>query len=152
MAIERTLVVIKPDGKKRKLTGLAIDRLEQSDLEMIAAKIVKVDRQLARQHYAALKEKPFFETLIKFFIGEFHGFKTCRLLAMIYQGEDAIAKVRKIVGATNPQEADPRSIRGSFGKINPENGNIENVIHASANIEDAKREISLWFGTDNIDG
>ncbi len=151
MAIERTLVVIKPDGKKRKLTGLAIDRLDQSNLEMVAAKVVKVDRELAEQHYAALKGKPFFENLVKFFLGEFHGFKTCRLLALIYEGENAVAEVRRIVGATNPEEADPHSIRGSFGKINPKNGIMENVIHASGNTEDAKREIALWFGEGNIE-
>ncbi|NLI10158.1 MAG: nucleoside-diphosphate kinase [Elusimicrobia bacterium] len=148
--MEKTLVLIKPDGQKRKLTGLAIDRLERSELELIAAKVVPVTRKLAEEHYEALKGKPFFENLVRFFLGEFHGIKNCKLLALVYKGENAVAEVRKIVGATNPEEADPKSIRGSFGKINPKNGIMENVIHASGNLEDAQREIALWFKKEDI--
>lgn len=152
MAVEKTLVLIKPDGQKRKLTGLAIDRLEHSGFEMVAAKVVPVTKQLAEAHYESLKDKPFFPNLIKFFMGEFHGIKNCKILALIYKGENAIAGVRSIVGATNPEEADPSSIRGSFGKISPATGIMENVVHASGNAADAEREIALWFNKDEIAG
>ena len=149
MPIEQTLVLIKPDGLFRKLTGLAIDRLDASGLEMAAAKMVSVSEELARAHYQEHLGKPFYPGLIRYIRGEFHGFKDHRILAMVYRGENAIAKVREAAGATNPEQAAPGTIRGSFGRVTTA-GQFENVLHASANPADAAREISLWFRREEI--
>lgn len=149
MAIEQTLILIKPDGLFRKLTGLTIDRLDVSGLEMVAAKMVSVSDKLAREHYKALSDKPFFPNLIKYIRGEFHGLKDSRVLAMVYQGENAVAKVRQIAGATNPEQAEPGTIRGSFGRITT-TGQFENVLHASSDPVDGEREVRLWFKPEEI--
>lgn len=149
MAIEQTLILIKPDGLFRKLTGLTIDRLDASGLEMVAARMVSVSDALAREHYKSLSDKPFFANLIKYIRGEFHGLKDSRVLAMVYRGEGAIAKVRLIAGATNPEQAAPGTIRGSFGRITT-TGQFENVIHASSDPVDAEREVKLWFKPEEI--
>ena len=143
---EPTLVLIKPDGLKRSLTGNVLARLAETKLIIIAAKVTTVSKKLAEDHYRQLKDKPFFGELVKYLMGEYH---TKRVMALIYFGEDAIKKVRAICGSTNPEEADPSSIRGSFGRITTK-GVFENVIHASGNTEDATREIKLWFDPDEI--
>ena len=148
MAIEETLILIKPDGWHRRLTGLTIDRLDASGLEMIAAKVVRVEEALAREHYKALADKPFFANLIRYIRGEFHPVGG-KVLAMIYRGENAIAVVRQIAGATNPEAAAPGTLRGSFGRITTA-GQFENVIHASSDAADAKREVALWFDSSEI--
>src|SRR5438309_8347901 len=117
MAIEQTLILIKPDGAHRRLTGLTIDRLDASGLQMVAAKMVSVSEAHAKEHYKSLSDKPFFANLIKYIRGEFHGISDHRIFAMIYRGENAIKKVREIAGATNPEQAAPGTIRGSFGRI-----------------------------------
>jgi nucleoside-diphosphate kinase len=144
--VQQTLVLIKPDGLKKSLTGNVLTRLSETKLDIVAARIVKVSKELAEAHYAGLKDKPFFEDLLKYIMGEYHKKK---VMALIYWGEDAIQKVRAICGATNPEEADPVSIRGSYGRITTK-GVYENVIHASANEQDAEREIKLWFQPDEI--
>jgi nucleoside-diphosphate kinase len=149
MAIEQTLILIKPDGAFRKLTGLTIDRLDATGLEMVGAKMVCVSEKLAREHYASLSDKPFFEGLIKYIRGEFHGIKDSRILALVYRGENAIKAVRAAAGATNPEQAAPGTIRGSFGRITTA-GQFENVIHASSDPADAAREVALWFKKDEI--
>ena len=149
MARERTLVLIKPDGAKRKLTGLVIDRLDQAGLTMVGAKVVSVTEELAREHYQELKGKPFFENLIKYIRGEFHHIPNNRILALVYEGEDAVKLTRKIAGVTNPEEADPGSIRGSFGRITTKD-QFENVLHASGTLPEAKRGIDLWFASDEV--
>jgi len=149
MAIEQTLILIKPDGQARRLTGLTIDRLDNSGLQMVAAKVVVVSEQLAREHYKSLSDKPFFEGLIKYIRGEFHGIKTNHVLAMVYRGENAIKAVRAIAGATNPEQAEAGTIRGSFGRITTA-GQFENVIHASSDPTDAAREVALWFKPEEI--
>ena len=143
---EQTLVLIKPDGLNKSLTGNVLSRLAETKLDIAAARIVKVSKKLAEDHYALLKDKPFFADLIKYIMGEFHKKK---VMALVYWGDDAIAKVRKICGATNPEEADPVSIRGAYGRITTK-GVYENVIHASTNPEEAEREIKLWFSPDEI--
>ncbi len=143
---QQTLVLIKPDGLNKSLTGNVLTRLSETKLEIAAAKIAKVSRRLAEQHYMMLKDKPFFEELLRYLMGEYHKKK---VMALVYQGEDAIAKVRRICGATNPEEADPVSIRGAYGRITTK-GVYENVIHASTNPEEAEREIKLWFQPDEI--
>ncbi len=149
MSIEKTLILIKPDAIFRKLTGLVLYRLDNAGFEMIAAKTVSVTEELARKHYEALKDKPFFEELVKFIMGKFHNIPRNRILALIYKGENAIQGVREIVGATNPEDAMPHTIRGSLGKISTK-GLFENVVHASGNREDAEREIKLWFNPEEI--
>jgi nucleoside-diphosphate kinase len=149
MAIEQTLVLIKPDGAKRRLTGLVLDRLENAGLKLVAAKMVSVTEELAKEHYRDLKDKPFFPNLIRYIRGEFHGLEDNAVLALVYRGEGAIAWVRKLAGATNPEQAEPGSIRGSFGRITTD-GQFENVIHASGNAADAEREVKLWFRADEV--
>ncbi|MFH0839101.1 MAG: nucleoside-diphosphate kinase [Candidatus Omnitrophota bacterium] len=145
--IQQTLILIKPDGLKKSLTGNILTRLSETKLEIIAAKIVRVSKDLAVEHYIHLKDKPFFEELIQYLMGELHDRK--KALAMVYWGEDAIIKVREIAGSTNPEEANPVSIRGQYGRITTK-GVYENVIHASTNEEEAAREIKLWFSPDEI--
>jgi len=149
MAIEQTLILIKPDGAHRRLTGLTIDRLDASGLQMVAAKMVSVSEAHAKEHYKSLSDKPFFANLIKYIRGEFHGIADHRVFAMIYRGENAIKKVREIAGATNPEQAAPGTIRGSFGRITTA-GQFENVIHASSDPVDAERECKLWFKPEEI--
>lgn len=147
MALQSTLVIIKPDGLKKSLTGDILSRLSETKLKIIAAKIVKVPKELAERHYQHLKDQPFFDELIRYITGEIHGEN--RVMAMVYYGEDAISKVREIAGATNPEEANPVSIRGAYGRILT-SGIFENVIHASSSDDEAEREIKLWFEPDEI--
>ncbi len=143
---ESTLVIIKPDGLQKSLTGNVLTRLSETKLVIIGTKIKSVSRELAEEHYRHMKSKPFFEEIVKYIMGYYH---TNRVMAIVYYGEDAIQKVRKICGATNPEEAEPGTIRGSYGRITTK-GVYENVIHASGNREDAEREIKLWFEPDEI--
>jgi len=143
---EQTLVLIKPDGLKKSLTGNVLTRLSETKLDIIATKIVKVSKKLAEAHYQHLRDKPFFDELIKYIMGEFHKRK---VMAMVYYGPSAIKKVKEICGDTNPEEADPVSIRGAYGRITTK-GVYENVIHASATKDEAEREIKLWFDPDEI--
>jgi nucleoside-diphosphate kinase len=144
--LQQTLVLIKPDGLKKSLTGNILTRLSETKLDIVAAKMIRVDRQLAERHYVYLREKPFYEELLKYIQGVYHKRK---VMALIYYGEDAISKVRELAGATNPEEADSVSIRGAYGRITTK-GVYENVIHASNNEEEARREIKLWFQPDEI--
>jgi nucleoside-diphosphate kinase len=144
---EATLILIKPDGLKKSLTGNILARLSETKLEIVAAKIKRVSRELAIAHYQHLKDKPFFEDLIKYLQGEIHNRR--KVMALIYWGEDAIKKCRQLAGATNPEEADSTSIRGSYGRITTR-GLYENVIHVSSNEPEAEREIKLWFSPDDI--
>jgi nucleoside-diphosphate kinase len=144
---QATLVLIKPDGLKKSLTGNILTRLSETKLEIVAAKIIRVSREMAEEHYKHLKAKPFFEDLMKYIQGEYHDRK--KVMALIYWGEGAIKKCRELAGATNPEEADPTSIRGSYGRITT-SGVYENVIHVSSNEPEAEREIKLWFQPDEI--
>ena len=121
-------------------------RLSETKLDIIAAKMVKVSKKLAEEHYASLKDKDFFGELIKYIMGEYHKKK---VMALVYWGPDAIQKVREICGSTNPEEADAVSIRGAYGRITTA-GLYENVIHASTNQSEAEREIKLWFSPEEI--
>ncbi|NQT95451.1 MAG: nucleoside-diphosphate kinase [Candidatus Omnitrophica bacterium] len=144
---EATLVLVKPDGLKKSLTGNVLTRLSETKLEIVAAKIVRVDDKLAREHYRGLSKEPFFEELIQYIKGELHERK--KVMAMAYYGGGAIRKVREIAGGTNPEKADSISIRGQYGRITTK-GIYENVIHASTDQRDAEREIKLWFQPDEI--
>ena len=144
---QATLILIKPDGLKKSLTGNILTRLSETKLEIVAAKMVRVSTELAKEHYKHLVDKPFFEELIKYICGELHDRR--KVMALIYWGEGAIKKVRELAGATNPEEADPTTIRGSYGRITT-SGVYENVIHVSADEKDAEREIKLWFSSEEI--
>lgn len=139
---EAALVLIKPDGISKGLTGAVFTKFAAADLEIIAIKIAKGTRKLAEQHYCHLKGKPFFESVIRYFMGE--GYRRKKLIAIIYYGPNAIKKCRKIAGATSPEDADPFSIRGSYGRITTK-GVYENVVHVSSDKKEARREIELWF-------
>lgn len=144
---QATLILIKPDGLKKSLTGNILTRLSETKLEIVAAKVVRVSRELAAEHYEHLKDKPFFEDLINYIRGELHNRR--KVMALIYWGDNAIERCRQLAGATNPEEAEPTSIRGAYGRITT-SGVYENVIHVSANEADAEREIKLWFKPDEI--
>ena len=144
---QQVLILIKPDGLKKSLTGNILTRLSETKLEIVAAKMVRVSKELAAEHYRHMKDKPFFEELVQYIQGTLHDRK--KVMAMVYWGEDAITKVRQIAGSTNPEEADPTTIRGSYGRITTK-GLYENVLHTSSNESEAEREIKLWFQPDDI--
>jgi len=147
--INQCLIIIKPDGLVKSLTGNIITALSEAKLKIVGAKIVSVSKELAEKHYGELKSKKphIFENTIKYIMGEFH---TNRVLALVYHGEDALAKIREIVGKTNPEEADPISIRGKYGRINSKTGVFENAIHASDSESSAEKEIKLWFKPEEL--
>ncbi len=146
MVEEQTLVLIKPDGLVKSLTGNIISKLSETELKIVGAKMVSVKRELAECHYRHLKDEKFFEDLMKYILGHYH---TRRVMALVYQGDNAIEKIRRLAGATNPEIADPISIRGKYGRITT-SGVFENVVHASADATDAEREIKLWFTPDEL--
>jgi nucleoside-diphosphate kinase len=133
VAAERTLVLIKPDAVRRGLAGEILGRLERRGLEIHEAKLLTVDRSLAEEHYAEHREKPFFGELVDFIT-------SAPTLALVLQGEGAIATVRTTMGATNPANAAPGSIRGDLALSMP-----DNLVHGSDSTESAEREIALWF-------
>ncbi len=144
---EQTLVLIKPDGLSKSLTGNILTRLSETKLEIAAAKCLHVSRELAEAHYFALRAKPFFEELISYIQGEYHSRK--KVMALVYVGSGAVSKLRQVCGSTNPEEADSVSIRGQYGRITTK-GVYENVIHSSSSLDEAEREIKLWFEPDEI--
>jgi len=147
MTQQATLILIKPDAVQKGLTGPVLTRLEEAKLSLIGVKVVRVNRKLAEVHYQALRDKPFFQDLLRHLCGELHG--GAPVLALVYAGPDAIAKMRQLAGATNPEEALPTTIRGAFGR-NTASGIMENVLHASADPQEAKREIALWFRPEEL--
>jgi nucleoside-diphosphate kinase len=146
MMNQSTLVLVKPDGIHKELVGPVLTKLAETSLIIIAAKMLQVSKGLAEEHYGHLKDKPFFGELIQFIMGEFH---TPRVMALVYHGPDAVSKVRQKCGATHPENAEPNSIRGSFGRVTTK-GIFENVVHASESVEEAEREIKLWFKPEEI--
>jgi nucleoside-diphosphate kinase len=138
MAVERTLVLVKPDGVTRGLAGEIVRRLEARGLALRGAKLVQVSAELAGEHYAEHREKPFFGELVAFITSS-------PTLALVLEGEGAIASVRTTMGATNPQSAAPGTIRGDFALAMP-----NNLVHGSDAPESAAREIALWFGDDEL--
>jgi nucleoside-diphosphate kinase len=133
MVAERTLVLIKPDAMQRRLAGEILGRLERRGFGVREAKLLTVDRTLAEEHYAEHREKPFFGELVSFITSG-------PTLAFVLEGEGAIATVRATMGATNPADATPGSIRGDLALSMP-----DNLVHGSDSPESAAREIALWF-------
>jgi len=146
--MEKTLVLIKPDAMVKHLAGNVISDLYGTGLKMIGLKLVNVQRELAEQHYSEHKGKPFFEKLIEHITGKLHGNEN--VIAIAYEGEDAIKKVRNAAGKTHPEEADYFTIRGKYGRHVSSTNCFENVIHASDSPESGKREIALWFDEDEL--
>jgi nucleoside-diphosphate kinase len=134
VAVERTLVLVKPDAMARGLAGEILARLERRGLAVRAARLVLVERSLAERHYAEHAEKPFFGELVEFITSG-------PTLALVLEGESAIAVVRTTMGATNPVEATPGSIRGDLALAMP-----DNLVHGSDSAVSARRELELWFG------
>ena len=141
------LVIIKPEGLYRGLVGHVLNQFMKTGLEIVAMRLVRVLRPLAEEHYKQLKDQSFYNGVIDHLMGIYH--ERSRVLGIVYYGEDAIKKCRTIAGATNPEEADPKSIRGSFGRITSK-GIYENVVHVSSDAREAKREIRLWLEPDDI--
>ncbi|MHA1125913.1 MAG: nucleoside-diphosphate kinase [Candidatus Heimdallarchaeota archaeon] len=131
--LEREFVMVKPDGVKRRLVGETIMRLERVGLRLVAIKMLPLTKAMAEKHYAVHKGKPFYEGLVKFITSG-------PVVAMVVEGKDAVQRVRKLVGATKPMEAEAGTIRGDFGM---EIG--RNIIHAGDSPENAKIEYSIYF-------
>ena len=147
MSDQVTLVLIKPDAIRRGLVGAVISRIETLRLEIIGAKVVRVRRALEEAHYAHIREKPFFKEAVEHLQGTLHGVN--QILAFVLWGHEAVERVRQATGATNPEKADPLSIRGALGR-NLSTGLMENVIHASSDPAEAEREIRLWFEPEEL--
>lgn len=138
----KTFILIKPDGLSKSLTGNILTRFSETRLEIIGAKMVRVTKELAEKHYEMHKGTPFYPKLLEYITGKLH--KRHKVMALVYYGKNAIEKIREICGNTNPEEAEPESIRGQYGRILT-SGLFENVVHTSDSIESAEREIKLWF-------
>ena len=137
--MERTFVILKPDAVQRGLVGEIIGRFERRGLKIVAMKMIHVSPELANEHYAVHKERPFFGSLISYITSS-------PVVAMVLEGSNAISVVRRTVGATNPAEAEPGSIRADFGL---EIG--RNLVHASDGPDTSETETALWFGDDLIE-
>ena len=131
--MQETLVLIKPDAVKRQLSGEILSRYERKGLVIKSLKLLQVPRELAEEHYAEHKEKPFFGELVDFITSG-------PVLAFVLAGKNAVTSVRTINGATNPVDATPGSIRGDYALTMD-----SNVVHASDSVDSAAREIHLWF-------
>lgn len=136
--MERTFCMIKPDGVRRGLSGEILTRLEKKGFKTVALKLVKASPNLAGEHYAEHKERPFYGSLVSFLASG-------PVLAMVLEGPNVIAELRKMMGATNPKDAAPGSFRSDYATTID-----ENVIHGSANADDAAREIALWFMSEDF--
>ncbi len=136
--MERTFLMIKPDGVQRGLVGEIIKRYETKGFTLVGLKLMSVSRELAEKHYAVHKERPFFAGLVDFITSG-------PVVAMVWEGEGVIAAARKMIGATKPLEAEPGTIRGDFGVTVG-----RNIIHGSDAPETAKEEIALWFSDSEL--
>jgi nucleoside-diphosphate kinase len=138
--MDRSLILIKPDAIQRGLVGTIISRLEKVGMKLVAAKMLRMDKELARRHYAIHKDKPFFNNLVNYIT-------SAPIIAFIFEGKRAVEVIRKTMGATDPAKAEAGTIRGDFGL------DIEhNTIHGSDSIETAREEIKLFFSEDEIFG
>ena len=136
--MEKSFVMMKPDAVQRRLMGKVLSRFEDKGLQLVGVKLLQIDEDLAKEHYSEHVEKPFFNDLVSYITSS-------PALAMVIKGEDAISLIRKIVGATNPKEADLGTVRGDFAL---DMG--RNIIHASDSPASAEREISLFFNDEEI--
>lgn len=138
MAIEKTFLMVKPDGVERQVIGDIVDRLERRGFVMRGAKLMTSSRELAEAHYAEHAERPFFGELVDFITSG-------PVFAMVWEGENVIKLARIMMGATKPEESAPGTIRGDYAVTLS-----HNVIHGSDSLASAEREIGLWFGQDLV--
>lgn len=138
ITMQRTYVMVKPDGVQRNLVGEVISRLEQRGLKLVALKMYTITEDIARTHYAEHISKPFFKSLVDFITSG-------PSVSMVVEGKNAVAVIRAMVGATDPQKAPAGTIRGDFGL---ETG--RNIVHASDSVESAHREIAIHFSTSEL--
>jgi nucleoside-diphosphate kinase len=141
--IERSLVIVKPDGVERSLVGEIIRRFENAGLKIVGMKMLWASRQFAEKHYSAHKDKPFFKDLVDFIIEG-------PVVAFVLEGVHAVENVRRLVGSTSPHSAPPGTIRGDYAHMSMAYASAKglggkNLIHASGNLEEAKQEVALWF-------
>lgn len=136
--MEKTFVLVKPDGVQRGLIGEVIKRLENRGLQLVGAKFMQVSQELAETHYGIHKEKPFYQSLIQYITSS-------PVMAMVWQGQNAVAAVRQTMGATNPLESSPGSVRHDFGL---DIG--RNITHASDSPENGEKETALWFKPEEL--
>ncbi len=136
--MERTFIMIKPDGVQRNLVGEIVSRFETKGFTLIGMKLMQVSRELAEKHYGVHKERPFFGSLVEFII-------SAPVVAMVWEGDGVVASARKLIGATNPLTAEPGTIRGDFAVSIG-----RNIIHGSDAIETAQSEITLWFKEEEL--
>jgi nucleoside-diphosphate kinase len=136
--MEKTFLMVKPDGVQRNLIGEIVSRFEKKGFQLVSAKLIVIPQELAKTHYAEHKERPFFGDLVNFITSG-------PVFAMVWQGENVIATARTMMGKTNPSEAAPGTIRGDFGvQVS------QNIIHGSDSTESAQREINLFFREDEL--
>ena len=136
--MERSLVLIKPDAMQRSLAGIIINRLEKLGLKLVALKMLHMDKQMAELHYAIHRDKPFFDNLVAYI-------SSSSIIAAVFEGEGAVERVRKAMGATDPAKSEAGTIRGDFGL------DIErNTIHGSDSVATAEEEIRLFFSEEEI--
>jgi len=140
VSIERTLILVKPDGVRRNLIGEVIRRVETKGYNVVALKMVQADRSILAAHYAEHEGKPFYEPLVEFMMSG-------PVVAMIAEGNRVIEGFRKLAGATDPTVAEPGTIRGDLAR---DQGTkvVQNIVHGSDSVESATREIGIWFATD----
>ncbi|MFC4324172.1 nucleoside-diphosphate kinase [Litchfieldia salsa] len=136
--MEKTFLMVKPDGVQRQLVGEIISRFERKGFQLVGGKLMNVSSELAGEHYAEHKERPFFNDLVEFITSG-------PVFAMVWQGENVISTSRKMMGVTNPKEATPGTIRGDFGLTVR-----KNIIHGSDSPESAVREIGLFFSEQEL--
>ena len=140
MSVERTLILVKPDGVRRQLIGEVIRRVETKGYNVVALKMVQADRSILAAHYAEHEGKPFYEPLVEFMLSG-------PVVAIIAEGNRVIERFRKLAGATDPTVAEPGTIRGDLAR---DQGTkvVQNIVHGSDSAESAAREIGIWFAAD----
>ena len=138
MPTERTFVMIKPDGVQRGVAGEIITRFERKGIKIVAMKLVAVSRKLAEEHYGVHRGKPFFEPTVQYITSS-------PVIAMVLEAQNAVEMVRWMTGKTDPQKAEMGTIRGDYGQFIG-----RNIVHASDSLENAQKEIDLWFSEDEL--
>jgi|TARA_Y100000310_G_scaffold257267_1_gene265302 nucleoside-diphosphate kinase len=146
--IQQTLILIKPDGVKRSLTGEILKKFEQRGLKIVGLKMIQVEPDFSKKHYAAHIDKDFYKGLEKFITSG-------PVVAVVIEGVNSVEVVRKIVGSTEPKTAEVGTIRGDYAHVSIEHANskdeaAQNLIHASGNLKEAEQEVSLWFSLDEL--
>lgn len=141
--IEKTLVLVKPDGVQRGLIGDVVKRFESAGLKIVGMKMKQIDAEFSKKHYFAHVEKDFYPELEE-------RITSGPVIALVLEGINAVSVVRKIVGTTESNTAIPGTIRGDFGHVSLDHKGSKNIVHASGNLEEAKQEVNLWFNSEEL--